>query len=212
MRRPPRSVLLLALVLVGAVGACTDDTSSTSTSTSSSTSTTLALADLGLVPADLPAGFTASSDVDDTITSFCANEDATAGLQASGREVHGFTRTAGGASIIQLVFRFKDDGATAFVAQAGAILERCSGVPDVTGLAFEYDAITTGVDDAVDTASDTHVAKHGASVGSGNLSLDLVVLQTGDVGQLVAVLGLDLSRADLDALAAATFDAVAAKL
>jgi hypothetical protein len=208
MRRPPRSVLVLALVLVGAVGACSDDASSTS----SSTSTTVALADLGLVPADLPAGFTASADVDDTLTAFCANEDATAGLQASDREVHGFTRTAGGASVIQLVFRFKGDDATAFVAQAGAILERCSGVPDLTGLAFEYGAISPGLDDALAAATDTHVAKHGLSVGSGNLSLDLVVLQKGDVGQLVAVLGLDLPRSDLDALAAATFDAVAAKL
>ena len=207
MRRRPTCVLVLALV-VASVGACSDDASSTP----SSTSTTVALVDLGLVPADLPDGFTASNDVDDTITQFCANEDATAGLQASEREVHGFTRTAGGASVIQLVFRFDDDGATAFVTQAGAILERCSGVPDLSGLAFEYGAISQGLDAAVADASDRHVAKYGVSVGSGNLALNLVVLQRGDVGQLVAVLGLDLPRADLDALAGTAFDAVAAKL
>ena len=38
---------------------------------------------------DLPDGFAASPDVDDTLTAFCVNEDATTGLQASGRVVRG---------------------------------------------------------------------------------------------------------------------------
>jgi hypothetical protein len=79
-------------------------------------------------------------------------------------------------------------------------------------LAFEYEALSAGVDGAIAGAADAHVSRFGVSVGSGNLTLDLVVFHRNDVAQLVAVLGLDLPRADLDELATATFDAVAAKL
>ena len=208
MRRPPTSVLLLALLVAGAVSGCSDDDSPGAGSTSS----TLGLAQLALDATDLPEGFSGSADVDDTLTAFCVNEDAAAGLQASAREVRGFTRDPAGASVIQLVFRFEDDEAATFVAQAGEILGRCSGVPDAAGLAFEYEPLSEGVDHAIAAASDTHVARYGASVGSGNLTLDLVVFQRDGIGQLIAVLGLDLPRADLDALAAATFEAAAAKI
>jgi hypothetical protein len=207
---------MLALLLVGGTAGCADDDppSSTTTTTSSPSSSTTTpdadLAALALAATDLPAGFAVSADVDDTITAFCANEDATAGLQASGREVRGFTRTPAGASVLQLLFRFADDGAATFVRQAGEILERCSGVPDVTGLAFEYDALTAGLEDPIAAVSDSHVGRHGVSIGSASLTLDLVVFQRGDIGQLVAVLGVDLPRQELDALAGAAYAAAAA--
>ncbi|MGH9275643.1 MAG: hypothetical protein ACRDZU_13430 [Acidimicrobiales bacterium] len=215
MRRTAATPLLvLVVLLVGFVAACTDDdpATTTTTSTTASSAPDPALEALALAASDLPAGFAASPEVDDTITAFCVNEDATAGLQASARVVRGFTRTPAGASVIQLVFRFKDDGATTFVTQANEILDRCSGVPDVTGLAFEYDALTAGLDDPIAAASETHIGRYGVSVGSGSLAVDLVVFQDGDIGQLVAVLGLDLPRAELDALASTAFTAAATKV
>lgn len=215
-RRATIAVFALA-VLAGATGACSEEDGSPSTTTTSTATTVTtvggddALAAMALTASDLPPGFEASSDVDDTLTTFCANEDATAGLQASGREVRGFTRTSGGVSVIHLVLRFRDDGAATFVTQAGEILERCSGVPDVTGLAFEYDDLPTALDGIIAGASDTHVGRHGVSVGSGSLTVELAVFSRGDVGHLVAVLGLDLPRSDVDALAATAFAAVAAR-
>ena len=121
--------------------------------------------------------------------------------------MRGFTRDGGGASVIQLLFRFHDDDAAAFVAQARDILDRCSNVPDATGLAFAYDALAPDLEALLSSGSDEHVGRHGTSVGSGNLTVDLAVLRRGDIAQLVAVLGLELPRADLDALAASAFDA-----
>jgi hypothetical protein len=221
MRRPTALILLALACSLGAVGAaCSDDSGSpdpatTTSAAPGSTTTTAALAPdaelaaLALEVGDLPPGFEPSADVDDTITAFCANEDAAAGLQASAREVRGFRRTAGGASVVQLLFRFREDGAATFVAQAEAILGRCSNVPDATGLAFEYDALAPALEDLLRDGSEDHVGRHGTSVGSGNLTVDLAVLRRGDVGQLVAVLGLDLPRADLDSLAAVAFAAAA---
>ncbi|MGH9084835.1 MAG: hypothetical protein ACRDYW_05230 [Acidimicrobiales bacterium] len=210
--------LVAVLVAVGALApACNgDDEPAASTTTEASTSTTAGadeelsahLLDVG----DLPPGFEAATEVDDTITTFCANEDATAGLQASAREVRGFTRTGGGASVLQVAIRFDDDGATRFVDQASAILDRCSDIPDATGLAFTYEPLTAGLEAPVAERADALIGRHGVNVGSGQLSIDLVVLRTGDVGQLVAVLGLDLPREDLDSLAAAAFEAVARRL
>lgn len=214
-------LLLVALVAPFTGGCGSDDKSPTPTTaptstTASPTETTGApdadLQALMLEVADLPAGFAPSTDVNDTITSFCAAEDATAGLQASSREIRGFSRPTGGASVIQVAFRFRDDGAERFVAQAGEVLDRCHGVPDATGLAFEYAPLTPGVAAAVDGAADVSVSRYGANVGSGSITIALVVLRRGDVGQLVAVLGLDLPRAELDALAQSTFTAIAAKL
>lgn len=221
MRRPPVTPLLVLVLLAGCIAGCSDDSpaaTTTTPTTSSEASTTVPgaadqeLEALGLAVTDLPAGFAASPDVNDTLTAFCVNEDATTGLQASGRLVRGFTRTPAGASVVQLLFRFTDDGAATFVTQAEAILERCSGVPDITGLAFEYDALSSGLEEPIAAISDTHVGRYGVSVGSGNLAVDLVVFHRGAVGQLVAVLGVDLPRADLDALATAAFTAAAAKL
>lgn len=216
------SILALASLVVMTTGCSSGDDapSSTSTSsapTSSTTATTAAgdddpaLAAMMLELDDLPEGFTPSPSIDDTITAFCAGEDATAGLQASAREVRGFTRSGGGASVIQLAFRFRDDGAATFVEQASGILERCSGVPDATGLAFDYDALDPAIETIAATA-DAHVGRHGINVGSQRLSVDVVVMQHDDVGQLVAVLGLDLPRADLDQLAAAAVTAATARL
>jgi hypothetical protein len=221
MRRPvATSLIALVLLLAGSVSGCTDDdaaspaTTTGSTTTPSTTSSTLAddgLEPLTLTAADLPPGFEPATDVDDTITAFCANEDATAGLQASGREVRGFTNRGAGSSVIQLVFRFREDGAATFVAQAAAILDRCAGVPDLTGLAFEYEPIGPDLDAVLAAASDDHVGRYGVSVGSGNLTIDLAVLRSGDVGQLVAVLGVGVTRPELDELAATVFAAVVAK-
>jgi hypothetical protein len=214
-RRTPS--LVAVLLAIGALTtACNgDDEPAPSTTTEASTSTTAADAELAahlLAVGDLPSGFEVAAEVDDTITTFCANEDATAGLRASAREVRGFTRTGGGASVLQVAIRFDDDGAARFVDQAGAILDRCSEVPDVTGLAFTYEPLAAGLDAPFAGRADALVGRYGVNVGSGQLSIDLVVLRTGDVGQLVAVLGLDVQRQDLDALAAAAFEAVAKRL
>jgi hypothetical protein len=220
MRRTTTISMLVLALAVAAIGACDDgggdaDTTTTERTAASSTSTTDGtdidpeLAARLLEPADLPAGFTPSDTVDDTITAFCAGEDAAGGLQASARAARGFTRAGGGASVIQLAFRFRDDGAAAFVAQAAAILDRCDSVPDATGLAFEYEPLTPEVDAPVAGASDAHTGRYGVNVGSGSLAIELVVLQQGDIGQLVAVLGVDLPRAELDALAIAAFSAMA---
>jgi len=145
------------------------------------------------------------TDADDTITAFCAGEDATAGLRGSGRALVGLKRDPAGASVIHLVFRFEDDGAARFVAQAAEILDRCSSVPDATGLAFEYEPIGAGLDEIVAAATDAHVTRHGVSVGSGSLRIDLAVFHRGDIGELVAVLGVDLPREEIDLLATAAF-------
>lgn len=216
MRRPAVRALLALLALLAT--ACAGDDAAPPVSSAASTSSTAPGADqasldaLLIDPTELPGDFTASPSVDDTITAFCAGEDATAGLQATGRAVRGLSRAGGGASIIQLVFRFRAGDAAAFVDQAGAILERCSGVPDATGLAFEYEALHPTVESPIAEASDAHVGRYGVNVGSGSLSIDLVVMRHGDVGQLVAVLGLDTPRPVLDELAAKAFAAAAARL
>jgi hypothetical protein len=207
----------LTLALAGSAAGCTDDgeDAAPTTSGTASTSTTVAT-DPDLVPVlvtaeDLPAGFTENPDVDDTITAFCAGQDAAAGLRASGRAVAGFSRNPEGASVIELVFRFEDDGAPRFVQQAEALLTTCSEVPDLTGLAFIYEPASPAVEASLSGAEAT-ASGYGVSIGSGNLTVNVAVLQGGDIGVLIAVLGLDQPRADLDALAATAFSAVAARL
>lgn len=219
MRRVTYRSILALVLLSTVVAACRDDGGSTATTTTSEPTTSsngadddTALDALLLAEADLPAGFTVSTSVDDTITAFCAGEDATAGLQATARAVRGFLREGSGASVIQLAFRFQGEDAATFVAQADAVLGRCSGIPDVTGLAFEYDALTPELDATIAASSDAHTGRHGVNVGSGSLSIDLVVLHRGDIGELVAVLGIDLARAKLDDLARAAFAGVASRL
>lgn len=219
MRRRPLSSVALVLVLALAAAGCTNDSEpSAASSTTSSPSTTSAgsgdrqLDGLLLDTSDLPNGFQVSEGVDDTITSFCLAEDATAGLQASARSIRGFTRTAGGASVIQVAFRFRDDGAVRFVEQAEEILRRCSSVPDQTGLAFEYSPLSADLDGLIGGATDRHASRHGVSVGSASLTVNVAVFQHGDVGQLVAVLGVDLPRADLDGITRTALTAATGKI
>jgi len=207
------------LVLLLGASACSEDDDGPSTTTSGPTTSSSVsipqdptLTPLAIEVGDLPTGFAPAADVDDTITAFCAGEDATAGLRASGRALTGFTRDPAGASVIHLVFRFEDDGAGRFVEQAGVILDRCGGVPDASGLAFEYEPATAALDALVGPGTDAHVTRHGVSAGSGSLVIDVAVFHRGDVGELVAVLGLDLPRDEVDALAAAAFAAAVARL
>ena len=204
-----------ALTLLG----CTDDgdggPSSTTAEGSTSSSTIVPddpeLEALLLTAADLPDGFTATEDVADTVTSFCAGQDATAGLRAEGRAIVGFTRTPAGASVIEVVFRFEDDGASSFVDQAEELLTSCSDVPDATGLAFTYEPLSSAVAESL-AAADTSASAFGTSVGSGDLNVEVAAVSHGDLGALVAVLGLEQPRADLDSLASTAFEAAVAKL
>ena len=206
-----RRLALIAVVLAS-TAACTDDdapaASSTSASSSSTTAATVAddptLSALLLTADDLPGGFDSSGDIDDTITAFCAGQDAAAGLQASGRAIVAFQRTPPGASVIELVFRFENDGAGQFVAQADDLLAGCSDVPDATGLAFTYEPVSAEVAASL-AGEEPSTSRYGTSFGSGNLTINVAVVQRGDLGALVAVLGLDLPRAELDALTTAAF-------
>jgi len=205
-------VVALAVALLG----CTDDDEPAAPTSSSTTSSTTAPTDPDLVPLlvtadDLPSGFHPNADVDDTITAFCVGQDAAAGLRASGRAVAGFSRTPAGASVIELAFRFEEDGATRFVAQAEALLRSCSEVPDVSGLAFTYTPVSPAVAAAL-VGADSTASGYGVSIGSGNLTVEVAVVQRSDIGVLIAVLGLGQAREDLDALAATTFAAVVARL
>jgi hypothetical protein len=212
--------LLTALIAAGLclAAACSDGAPTSAapdSSTSAPTSTTTAGAPVDhllIEASDLPAGFEPSGSVDDTITAFCAGEDAAAGLQASSRAVGGFQRTGGGASVVQLAFRFRDDDATTFVAQAAAALDRCDSVPDLSGLAFEYQPLAPELEAVLAEGTDGHTGRYGTSVGSGKLTIDVAVVRHGEVGELIAVLGVDLPRPDLDALAAPAFSAVVARL
>jgi hypothetical protein len=217
-----RVALVAGLVVVAA--ACSDDggsgvaSSSTSTTTSASSTTVRTgvgddptLQPLLLALGDLPPGFATSAEVDDTVTTFCVGEDAAAGLQASGRALVAYTRTPAGASVVHLVFRFRDGDAARFVTQATDILGRCSNIPDASGLAFAYEATSPAVEAAV-AGTDAHVTSHGTSAGSGKLTLDLAVFRRGDVGELVAALSVDQARAASDPLAVAAFTAAVARL
>jgi hypothetical protein len=214
--------LALVAALVGALGACSDDagddpapaSSPTSTPPAESSTTTVA-DDAALEPSlvtvdDLPAGFVPDADVNDTITAFCAGQDAAAGLQASGRAIVGFSRDPAGASVIHLVLRFEPADAAAFVTAAEDLLTSCSDIPDATGLAFTYEAVSAQV---AATLGDTEASasRYGVSVGAGNLTVNIGVFQAGEEAHLIAVLGLDESREDLDDLAKQTFEAAVAR-
>jgi hypothetical protein len=218
VRRPRRVLALLAaLISFAAVGACSggggEEPASTTTTVNPGTIAPddPELTELLLSAADLPDGFTATEDVGDTITTFCAGQDATAGLSAMGRAIVGFTRTPAGASVIEVVFRFADDGAAQFVDQADDLLASCSEVPDGTGLAFTYEPPDPAVADSL-LLADRHVSRYGTSVGSGSLTIDVAAAQVGDLGVLVAVLGVDQPRVELDRLATEAFAAAVAKL
>ncbi len=61
-------------------------------------------------------------------------------------------------------------------------------------------------------SSTASASRYGTSVGSGRLTVDVAVARQGDLGILVAVLGVDLPRADLDTLATQAFAAAVARL
>jgi hypothetical protein len=211
-----RGALVLVVLLVVGVAACSDDDDSSATTTTTTDAPVGVDDDPALVPfvleaGDLPGTFTPSADVDDTITSFCAGEDAAAGLRATGRALAGYRRDPAGASVIHVVFRFADDGADAFVRQAEAILGRCHEVPDVTGLAFSYEPVSPAVADAL-AGAEASASRYGTSFGSGSLTIDLAVFRRGDVGALVAVLGVGTPRDQLDSLAMAAFAAAVERL
>ena len=81
-------------------------------------------------------------------------------------------------------------------------------MPDATGLAFVYEPAAPALDAAL-AGTDAHVTRHGVSVGSGSLAIDIGVFRYGEVGELVAVLAVDTPREELDALSAQVFTAAA---
>ena len=151
-------------------------------------------------------------DVGDTVTTFCVGEDATAGLQASGRAIAGFARTPPGVSVLQVVFRFEDDGAATFVQQAGEILGRCNEVPDAHGLAFTYKDAPARARQRPWPERTRHVATDGVSVGSGSLRSIVGVFRRGDLGSTGGRPCGRPSSADADAVALAAFTAAAARV
>jgi hypothetical protein len=216
-----RRWVLLTLAIPLLLVACSDDDDSTPT-TESTTSTTAAptdtiapddpeLAALLITTDDLPEGFAPNEGVDNTITAFCAGQDAAGGLSAEGRAIAGFTRTPAGAAVIEVVFRFEDDGAAQFLAKAEELIGSCSDVPDETGLAFTYAPLSEPVA-ATLAGAESSTGAVGTSVGSGNFTVQIGVIQQGDLGALVAVLGLDDAQTDLDALASTAFAAAVAGL
>lgn len=217
-RRP----IALVLAVVLAVAACSGDdgdagpATTTTVEVGPTTSTTVpndpALLPLLVTVDDLPAGFAPTDNVGDTITAFCANEDAAAGLQASGRAIVGFSRAPAGVSVLQVVFRFRAGDAATFVRQAGEILQRCDNVPDATGLAFDYEDAAPELVTALTTGTDDATASTGVSAGSGSLRSVVGVVHRGDVASLVAVLAVDTDAATLEELARTVFTAAAARL
>jgi hypothetical protein len=209
--------VLLTLVVPLLLVACSDDDGSQpdETTTSSTTDTVEAddpeLAALLITADDLPEGFAATETPVDTITSFCAGQDAAAGLSAEGRGIQGFTRTPLGVSVIEVVFRFEGDDAAAFVTQAEELMASCNEVPDATGLAFTYEPLSEEVAATLEGV-DSSTSGFGASVGSAGLTVEIAVVQQGDLGALIAVLGLEEPRADLDALATTAVSAAVANL
>jgi hypothetical protein len=104
------------------------------------------------------------------------------------------------------VFRFRSGDAARFVEQARAALDSCSDVPDIQGLAFAYEPSTPGVE-AVFADADGFVTRHGTSAGSQALHVETAVFRNGDIAELVAVLLVNGTREELDALATSTFAA-----
>jgi hypothetical protein len=208
-----RALVALPMVVALVLGACGDDGDAPSPGP---TTTSTVVNDDALVPLLVTAdqlgdAFAAVEDVGDTVPTFCAGEDPTAGLQASGRAVAGYARTPAGVSVLHLAFRFKDGGAATFVQQARDIVARCNEVPDLNGLAFTYKAATPELDAAL-AAADDAVTTDGVSVGSGSLRSIVAVFHKGDVGELIAVLAVDASSGDADAVALAAFTAAAGRL
>lgn len=214
MRIPRRALATGTAVALVLAAACTGDDTDPAPSTTAPTTTAApgvdddpALRALLLEAGDLPAGFAPVADVGDTVTSFCAGEDAAAGLRADGRAVVGFASTPPGRSVVEVVLRFPDGaGAQAFVDQAEAVLARCDEVPDVSGLAFDYGPLDPAVAGAL-TPVDDVVTADGRSVGSGALRSLVGVYRQGRLAVLVAVLAVEATEAEVTALATTAFAA-----
>lgn len=180
-------------VLLGAVGCNGDGSESAQTTTTPSPSTTTESAPLDaalVTAADLPGTFVVEPEADPTVTTICAGQDAAQGLTASARAVVQLRREPAGASVVQLVIRFEDDGAVRFVDRARELLGGCENVPDLAGLAFEYEPPPGEIEALLDRGSDDHVAQRMRSVGSGNYVIDLAIFRVGNVGELVASLAV----------------------
>jgi hypothetical protein len=210
MRRPLSArAVVVALVLVGLTTACSgghDDKRSTSTTATS------VLPDVDdahlratqVQASDLGSGFIENTSSNNTVTTFCFGQDAARGLRATARAYVGYGLAPAG--VVQLTFRFRKGDAERFVAQANQMFSDCSAVPDIQGLAFSYEPVTTAVDAAL-AGADSHTARYGTSVGNGNLAEEVAVFHKGDIGVLIAVLGNQVSRPDADALAIKAFTA-----
>jgi hypothetical protein len=215
-RRRLLAGVALTLIVGLPAGACSGDDghepSPAATTTTSTVANDPGLVPLLVTPDQLPAGFEPVAEVGDTVPTFCAGEDPTAGLQASGRAVAGYARSPGGVSVLHLVFRFVDGGAATFVDQARDIIGRCSEVPDAHGLAFTYTDPPPALTAALSGSTDDSVATDGVSVGSGSLRSLVGVFRRGDVGAMVAVLAVDSAAVDAEAVAQAAFTAAVGRL
>ncbi len=212
--RPLVLSVLLALGLV--LGACSgDDGDADVVEPAPTTSSTVAndpeLTDLLVAADQLPGTFVPVEEVGDTVPTFCVGQDPTAGLRASARAVAGYARQPAGVSVLQLLFRFEDDGAAAFVEQAGAVIDACNEVPDLNGLAFTYRDAPAAATAAL-AGLDAAVTADGVSVGSGALRSIVGVFHRGDLGGMVAVLAAGDSGPDAEAAAVAAFRAAAENL
>jgi hypothetical protein len=210
-----RRRLLPALLALGLVlGACSGDDSDPAEPEPTTTSTVAndpGLAGLLLGADELPGTFVPVEEVGDTVPTFCVGQDPTAGLRASARAVAGYAREPAGVSVLQLLFRFDDDGAATFVEQARAVIDACHEVPDLNGLAFTYRDAPAGAVAAL-AGLDASVTADGVSVGSGALRSIVGVFQRGDLGGMVAVLAAGDSGPDAEAVAVAAFTAAAENL
>ena len=88
------------------------------------------------------------------------------------------------------------------VTKAEELIASCSEVPDATGLAFTYEPLSEPVAATLDDA-DSSTGAVGTSVGSGNLTVEIAVVQHGDLGAWFSVLLVDhrLNRRQLRRIA-----------
>jgi hypothetical protein len=211
-RRHRLLVAVLALLPL-VTAACSDDDGEAG-STTVGPSTTIpndpALVPLLVQHDELPDGFEEARPEEDTVPTFCAGVDATAGLRATGRAIAHYDREVEplGQSIVDIVFRFEGDGAAAFVRQAREAFEQCHEVPDFSGLAFAFSPASDALEAEL-AGTDDHVARHGSSVGSGVLQEEIAVFHRGDVAHFVAVFTSSRPAAELEALAVTVFAAAA---
>lgn len=212
MRRPTSvraAAALLVLVVVGGCSHSHKDASSKGTTSTTATSVVPDVQDAALQAtqvqaSDLPVGFIEDTSSNNTVTSFCVNEDAAQGLHASARAYVGFGHAPFG--VLELTFRFKDGDAARFVAQADQMLSTCSGVPNIQGEAYTYEPVGAAVEASL-AGTDSHAVRFGTSVGSGALTEEVAFFHKGDIGVLIAAVSVSQPRATTDALAITAFAA-----